>query len=94
MSVPLTRNEAVINMGIQLLRVWLPKSHGIAFSADHFGAKMFERLALPEPPDGRLLGLIFLRAQKEGLVRKLVIDGTVVTVLTRSKHRSPLWMAA
>lgn len=87
-------NEEIINRGIQLLREALPRTNGIAFSADHFGVKMFAHLNLSSPPDGRLLGLIFLRAQKEGLVKKVMVNGKPATILTRSKHRSPLWVAA
>lgn len=88
------KREALVNYCLQFMRVWLPKTRGSAFTADHFGVVALERLNLLEAPDMRLLGAVFQRALRAKLIEPVTVNGVRATVLTRSRHRSPLWMAA
>jgi len=85
-----TARDNWVNTMLQLLRVWLPRSHGVVFTCEHFATLAFFR-GFPEPPDARAWGTVFQRAKRENLIEQYVVDGVPQTYLTSSKHRTPLW---
>ena len=87
------KKEAWANLALSLMRGWLPRAQGIAFTCDHFAAKMFDRYNLEAPADRRWMGTVFQRAKREGLIEVLRINGVPATALTPGKHRTPLWVA-
>ena len=86
----------------QFIRIMRHSTHvdgtreSVEFTAEDLETVAFNTRDIPRPADSRWLGSLFQRAKRDGLIRQVQSDyiGEPVTVLTKSRHRSPLWVAA